>query len=141
MDSNKIQCLVDKGVISQSDANAIISFSGLPQGTSELLTILVALAINNNSSSSVSGPVIGTQSIGPVNFSTPTALTVPAGASKAVITPFVNSAVFRTDGGDPTTTAGHFLAQGSNMILTELNNFRFIAASATYDTTLFVTYY
>lgn len=135
MNVDKIQCLVDQGVIGQEQADNIIRLSQLPQGTSELLTIIAASSL---SSMNNFGTPVGTQSI-TVNSSTSQALT-PQG-SKAIVTPHNNSAIFRTDGGAVTTTAGHFLAQGSNFIVNDLDNFRFCAASSGYDVTLYVTYY
>lgn len=142
MDANKIQCLVDKGILSQDQADYILSLSQGPQGTSALLTIIAA-SLLGSSNNSIYGDPIGTQSIADVDSTTSTALTPTTGASRAVVTPFNNSALFRLDGGAPnaSTNTGHFLAQGSNMVVTDLVNFRFCSASSGSDVTLYVTYY
>lgn len=135
MNVDKIQCLVDQGILTRDQADQIIRFSQLPQGTSELLSIIAASQLS--SIDNFSSPV-GTQTI-TVNSTTSQALT-PQG-TKAIVTPYGNSAIFRTDGGAVTTTTGHFLAQGSNFVVNDLQEFRFCAASSGFDVTLYVTYY
>lgn len=140
MDSN-IQCLIDKGILSPEQAATVQQLAGV-QGTSALLSIIAATLINNNSSF-VSGTPLGVETVSSIsNTNDFTLSSIPAGATRAVVTPWSNSIVFRNDGQATTSTvSGHFAAQGSNIIITDLEDFHFRAASAVSQASLFVSYY
>lgn len=140
MDSN-IQCLIDKGILSPEQAAVVQQLSGV-QGTSALLSIIAATLINDNSSF-VSGKPLGVEAVSGVSSTNDYTLqNIPAGATRAVVTPWDNSIVFRSDGQATVHTGdGHFAAQGSNIIIKDLEDFHFRAASPAVQASLFVSYY
>lgn len=66
------------------------------------------------------------------SLSSATALTVPNGASMAIITPETQAVRWRDDGIDPTATVGYPLAVGTELIYTaaQLSKLKFIEQTA-----------
>ena len=86
----------------------------------------------------ISGKCIGSQHIASVSSST--ALTVPAGATQAIIAPSTQGIRIALDATDPTGTTGFPVAAGDNIwIVGNLANVRIIqqTASATVDVLFF----
>lgn len=69
------------------------------------------------------------------------ALTVPAAARSAFVTMGDNPVRFRSDGTNPTTSVGHYVAANGNLELfgDEMSQIRFISTTSTSN--IFVTYY
>lgn len=86
------------------------------------------------------GRVLSTEQISQ-GASTASGLTVPAAARSAFVTMGANPVRFRSDGTDPTTSVGHYVAANGNLELfgDELNTIKFISTTSTSN--IFVTYY
>lgn len=87
------------------------------------------------------GRVLSSESIPSVTTSTAVALTVPAGTKSVLVTVGSNPVRFRSDGTDPSTTVGHYIAANGNLEVfgDEAGAIRFISATST--TSIFATYY
>ena len=68
-----------------------------------------------------------------VSSSTPTSLTVPSGATHAIVSVDVgaNNVRWTRDGTSPTTTVGHQLQAGDYLEIDNLSNFKMCASSGT----------
>lgn len=86
------------------------------------------------------GQVLSSETLTPGTGSA-VALTVPAGAKSVVITVGANAVRYRSDGTDPTTSVGHFIAANGNIEVfgNEMNDIRLISTSST--SACFITYY
>lgn len=76
-----------------------------------------------------------------VGSSSPTSLTVPSGATHAVVSvdPSANTVRWTRDGTSPTASVGHALVAGDYLEIDNLSNFRVISTTGT--STLQVSYH
>lgn len=86
------------------------------------------------------GRVISSETLQAVTGSV-VVLSPPAAARSAFVTVGANPVRFRSDGTDPTTSVGHYLAANSNLEVhsDEMNQVKFRSTTSTSD--MFVTFY
>lgn len=136
----QLECLETKGFITDGQLNRIRSIAAnLPTTQADLLAIIAAGSLVGQEDIALGEP-ISVQSITAADASDIQALTVPTGATKAVISVHGNNIIFRLDGGSPALLTGHFAEVGRNFTIGSLESFKFVSVSAT-DATIFVTYY
>lgn len=148
MDSIKaLTCLESAGVITPAQLQAMKNVIGkLPHNEGALLEIIAAATIAGGPTASLlmTGTIIDTDGLIvdlPIEDGMPSQLIdIPEGATRAIISVHGNNIIFRTDGGPPLNSNGHFAAQGSNFEIGKLSQFRCVAASAT-SAYLFITYF
>jgi hypothetical protein len=105
-----------------------------------LLRLIAALAIINADDDNVLGEApISVQSItstGPTDVKT---LTVPSGATRAIVSVHENNIIFRTDGETPAANTGHISEAGRNFMVGAIASFKFVASAA--NSVIFVSYF
>lgn len=140
-----IQCLLDKGLITEGEAQDYKDIAGALLGvqTQDLLAILIALQLRSLSGAdSFDDEILGVESI----TSTDTVDiqgfdTVPVGATYAMVTVSGNNIIYREDGANPTSpSGGNYQLINTKFRVDDLAAFKFISTSTT-DAILFVTYY
>lgn len=104
--------------------------SKLPDSTFEVIRMIASKMIYGR------GKVISSQTVAHGS-----ALTIPDGASSAVVTAVGDAILFRVDGTAPTSGNAHYAEENTNFLVgeNELDNFKFIQASS--GGSVFVTYY
>jgi len=139
---SSLDCLTADGTMGPGQSQEIKAVAkSLPENPTELLKLIAASALAGGSQSgSFSGTVLGTQSVTSTDTVSVGTLTVPAGASRAVVSVHGNNIIFRLDGGTPALNTGHSAVVGSNFGIENLSDFKFISISTT-DAILFVTYF
>ena len=139
---NQLKCMKDNGVITDAQFSQLAGLiNSLPSSQGGLLQVIAAASlVTLDGSGSFSGTPIGTQSLMSTDTTDVKSLTVPAGATRAVISVHGNNIIFRTDGGAPALNTGHFAELGSNFIAGSLSNFKYVSTSTT-DAYIFVSYY
>lgn len=137
---NQLECLEAKGLITGSQLAQVKKIAaGLPSSQGDLLAIIAAGTLAKSEDVMLSDP-IGVESILSSDATDVKTLTVPAGASRAIVSVHGNNIIFRLDGGTPALLTGHFAESGKNFTIGSLSNFKFVSESTT-DATIFVTYY
>jgi len=140
---NNLKCLEAAGSIDGAQLSKMTAIlKGLPTSLSDLLAIIAASALSTNSGTSalLESVPVGIESVDSDNATDVTHLTIPAGATTAVISVHGNNIIFRADGGTPAALTGHFADQGSNFSIGNLANFKFVAATA-LKATLYISYF
>ena len=137
----QLGCLETKGLITNAQKDRISQLAAsLPSSDGDLLKFIAALSLISIDDDNIIGESpIGTQSItstGPTNIKT---LTIPAGATRAIISVHTNNIIFRNDGGNPAATTGHVGKVGENFIVGALATFKFVASAA--NSIIFVSYF
>jgi len=138
---NQLKCLETKGLITDAQKNRISQIAaGLPSSDGDLLRFIAALSLINVDDDNILGESpIGVQSITSTGTSDVKSLTVPAGATRAIISVHENNIIFRTDGGTPAADVGHISEVGRNFIVGAISSFKFVASAA--DSVIFVSYF
>lgn len=135
----EIQCMVTAGLISQEEGERLSKiWANLPFSEGGLLAIIAASLINNGNNINFSDP-ISTESVSSTGLADVQSLTIPEGATKAVVTPYGNNIIYRIDGNDPAADSGHYLQVGINYIINDLSDFRFVSEAG--NATLFITFF
>lgn len=142
---NDLDCLLEKGLISQELYDLLAPIVGITGDLAFALSIVTGSAIAGSviggtpiSSQVLNGTVLGVPT-------TPVMVTVPDDAKKGIVTPSGNDVVFTLDGTAPSAPGGtavnHILKVGSNYTFSaaELKVARF--NSFTGVASLYVTYY
>lgn len=141
--AKQLECLEAKGLITDSQRAQLAKImSSLPSNPGDLMAILTSVSmIQLDGSGIFNSAPISSQSITSSDTVDIKTLTVPTGATRAIVSVHGNNIIFRTDGSDPTTTAGHYGTLGENFTIGgDLSQFKFISTSTT-DATIFVSYY
>jgi len=137
---DQLSCLEAAGLITDSQMNQMQKVaSKLPSSQADLLALIAASALTQTEDMLLS-TVIGTQSLTSSDTADVKTLTVPADASRAIISVHGNNIIFRMDGGTPAANTGHFGEKNKNFMIGSLSSFKFISES-TVDAIVFVTYY
>lgn len=139
---HQLKCLKDKGTITDAQFNVLANLvNSLPSSNGELLQVIAAASlVSLDGSGNFAGIPIGVQSLMSTDATDIKSLTVPAGATRAVVSVHGNNIIFRTDGGNPAANVGHFGELGSNFVIGSLDNFKFVSQSTT-DAHAFISYY
>lgn len=141
MDTETLSCMESAGLITESQRGAMAKASRLiPQSEGGMLSLLAVMAIVGQDASSFQGAPVGSESITSTGLADVKSLTVPAGATRAIISVHVNNIIFRVDAGAPSVGNGHTSEVNSNFSIGALSEFRFISAIAG-SATIFVSYF
>jgi hypothetical protein len=139
---NQLKCMKDKGIITDAQFDLLAGLiNSLPTSNGDLLQVIAAASlVSLDGSGNFAGIPIGTESLMSTDATDVKSLTVPTGATRAVVSVHGNNIIFRTDGGAPAANTGHFGELGSNFIVGSLSDFKFVSQSTT-DAYIFVSYY
>ena len=136
---NQLECLEASGLITNAQLSRIKKVSmGLPNAEADLLTIIAAVALSKEENLLMGTP-LGTQSISSTGTVDVKTLTVPAGATRAVVSIHTNNIIFRTDGVAPILTGANVGLVNTSISIGNLSGFKFAGQAAT--AAIFVTYY
>lgn len=141
--SSLIRCLAEAGLITDAQATQLIKvLVKLPSSPQDLQAIMASVALIQLDGSGIfSSAPVSVQSITSSDTADVKTLTVPEGATRAIVSIHGNNIIFRTDGGVPAAGAGHYGTLGDNITIGgDLSAFKFISASTT-DAIIFVSYY
>lgn len=140
MDISLLTCMEVAGVITESQRVRMVQLARtLPETDNGLLQIIAA-ALLMGGTESYHGTPIAVQSLMSTDTADVKSLTVPAGATQALVSVHGNNIIFRTDGGAPAANTGHVAEANSNFSIGSLTDFKYISTSTT-DAYLFVSYY
>ena len=133
----------DKGVITDAQFNTLVqTINGLPTTGAELSKIYTAASIMSlDGSGLLGGEPLGVESITSSSNSDIKSLTVPDGATRAIVSIHKHNIIFRTDGGNPAEDVGHTGSIGSNITVGSLSNFKFVSGHSSTDAVIFVSYF
>lgn len=141
MDTETFSCMETAGLLTEAQRSQLTKVSArLPQNEQDLLQVIAAATLSNVQNEQFYGSPIGSQSITSTGTGDIEQLTIPDGATKAIISVHTNNIIFRVDGENPAVTVGHTGVVGSNFSVSGLADFRFISAIAG-NATIFVSYY
>lgn len=137
---NQLECLESKGYITNGQMSQMKKIAAsLPSTASDLLAIIAASSLMKSEEVMLNSP-LGVQSITSTDTVTIGSLTVPADATRAIVSVHGNNIIFRLDGGNPALLTGHFGEKNRNFVIGNLADFKFVSESTT-DAVIFVTYY
>lgn len=136
---NDLDCLLEKGLISQELYDILAPIVGITGDLSFALSIATGSALVGG----IGGEPLSSQFLNGTVIAPPGApvlVTVPNDAKKGVVTPSGNDVVFTLDGSAP-STAAHIIKAGQNYTFTvdELKVAKFNSVTGTAS--LYVTYY
>ena len=138
---NQLECLKNNGIITENDRLTATKIAALlPTGDKDLLSVIAAFIIMGLDNPLLSGEPIGAQSITSTGTGDAKTLTIPDGATKAVISVSTNNIIFRIDGVTPTVGNGHIGEVNKTFVIENLQTFEFISSIAA-SATVFVSYY
>jgi hypothetical protein len=134
---------MSKGIITDSQYNSLVGvMNGLPTTGVELDKISTAASILSlDTSGLLGGTPLGTEKITSSSHTDVKGLTVPAGATRAIVTIHKNNIIFRVDGDDPAVEEGHIAVVNTNITIGSLNEFKFISDHSSNDAVVFVSYF
>jgi hypothetical protein len=139
MDTNFFTCMEAAGIITESQRARLTQLArSLPETDNGLLSVIAASLLMGDAES-YHGTPISTQNIASTGIGDVKSLTVPTGATTALITVHDNNIIFRTDGGTPADNTGHIALANANFSVGSLSDFKFASASGTAN--LFVSYF
>lgn len=133
-----LNCLQELGILTAAQVAKLgPTMNQLPSGTSELLKLLNAQLLSKEND----GTIIGVQTLTKDNV-TVGVLTIPDGATKAIITVYDNGITYRLDAGVPAgPSTGHYVSALATIELDELEGFRFVAYDNSASAKIYVTYF
>ena len=141
MDTETFTCMETAGLITESQRAQLAKVATrLPQNEQDLLQVIAAATLSNVQSEQYYGTPISVQSLTSSGTGDVKTLTVPAGATKAIVSVFTNNIIFRVDGGLPAAATGHTATSGSNISIGSLSDFKFISSIAG-NASIFVSYF
>jgi hypothetical protein len=141
MDIDTFTCMEAAGLITDAQRAQLSKIATrLPQNNKDLLQVIAAASVARIEGEQFFGSPIGSESITSSAFNDVKALTVPEGATRAIVSVHENNIIFRMDGQDPTDTAGHIGSTGSNFSVGSLLDFRFVSGVAG-NAIIFVSYF
>lgn len=128
----RLQCLLDKGFITQAQFNAAAQLATI---TGDLG---VALALSSVGTPSTMVNLTAIDETTPKSFEA-----APQDATKVVLTAHGNDVLFTVTGNDPVSGVGHVMKQGINYTFTiaEFNAAKFLAISADSNASITATFY
>lgn len=138
----QLDCLVASGAIADDTAAQVKKMLSVVQSSGDKNPLLTSIQLVNLGTSGVfSGTPLSTQSITSTDTVDVKTLTVPEGATNAIISIHGNNIIFRTDGGTPSSGNGHYGTLGENFTIGgDLSQFKFVSTSTT-DGVIFVSYF
>lgn len=140
MDTNIFTCMEARGIITESQRMRMTQLaSTLPETDNDLLKTIAAILLMGGEES-YHGTPIGVEALTSTDTVTVEALTVPTGATRAIISIHGNNIIFRTDGGTPAPNVGHVGEINANISIGSLEDFKFVSQSTT-DAFIFVSYF
>lgn len=140
---SQLTCLESKGVITDSQMQALtIAAASMPNSQTDILRLIAASMISSSGQNDLfSGSPLGVESITCPDTTTVMALiSIPEGATRAIVSVHGNNIIFRIDGSNPAVNVGHYGELGSNFLIGSLADFKAISQSST-DAVLFISYY
>jgi hypothetical protein len=139
----QLACLAEKGYITEAQRDQLGKIlASLPTSQADLSALMASVALIQLDASGVfhSAPV-GVESLTSSDTADIKTLTVPTGATRAIVSIHGNNIIFRTDGANPAVGVGHYGTFGENISIGgSLSDFKFISTSTT-DATIFVSYF
>lgn len=135
-----LQCLKESGRITESQYEQMVQIiAKLPSTSMDLLPMIVALLLLQDSEVAFSKPPIAIEAVASTGPLDPHALSsIPSGATMAKVTTLGNNIIFRIDATNPVSVA-RVCKKDESFTLRELSGFRF--ASQTGTANIFVEYY
>lgn len=130
--TDSLNCLLEKGLISQAQYNAAIKFAAITQDLGVIFSL-----------SGVGRPISMT-SLDNIDETTPKSFSdIPESSIKAVLTAHGNDVIFTVTGDDPSSSLGHIMKEGINYTFTiqELKDAKFIALDNSSNATISATFY